>query len=410
METYTISQVADVLGTTVKRVRRLVASGALPAVRRSGVLMVEQEALLCFNESEAKSGGHVSRAERLKAERIVNWVDISDVWQATPKSDVLFVDLFCGAGGLSKGLEMSGMDGVCGLDWFDEAGQTYRRNFNHPFVNGDIKLKEKKEEFYRTVAGRLAGRKLNVVAGGFPCQGFSMAGNRIEDDPRNSLYREMLEIVNTLQPEFVICENVKGLRSMLGGKVEQKIIDDYAAIGYQMNVATLCAADYYTPQKRERVIFIGNRLGVKNYHPKPLISPADYVTTGVAIADLMSHPDDPGFNHVTTKHKPEMTRRLAALAEGESLYEGYSDAWKKCPWNQPSCTIKENHGGVNVHPKLPRVLTAREMARLQSFPDDFIFMGNKSKQLVQIGNAVSPLLGKAVGLAVLKSMELFQYD
>lgn len=406
METLTISQVADALGTTVKRVRRLVASGVLPAVRQGGVLKVEQEKLSYYKECEAQSCESAPKPERLKAERAVNWVDISDLWADTPSSDVLFVDLFCGAGGLSKGLEMSGMEGVCGLDWFDEAGQTYRRNFDHPFVNGDIKLQEKKEEFYRTVNERLAGRKLNVVAGGFPCQGFSMAGNRIEDDPRNSLYREMLEIVNTLRPEFVICENVKGLRSMLGGKVEQKIIDDYAAIGYQMNVATLCAADYYTPQKRERVIFIGNRLGVKNYHPKPLISPADYVTTGAAIADLMSRPDDPGFNHVATKHKPEMARRLAELAEGESLYEGYSDAWKKCPWDQPSCTIKENHGGVNVHPKLPRVLTAREMARLQSFPDDFIFMGNKSKQLVQIGNAVSPLLGKAVGLAVLKSMML----
>lgn len=404
METYTIPQVADTLGTTVKRVRRLVASGALPAVRQGGILKVEHDALSCFKESEAKSDGSVLRPERLKVERIVNWVDISDAWRNPPESGVLFVDLFCGAGGLSKGLELSGMEGVCGLDWFDEAGQTYRRNFDHPFVNGDIKLQEKKEEFYRTVNEQLAGRKLNVVAGGFPCQGFSMAGNRIEDDPRNSLYREMLEIVNTLQPEFVICENVKGLRSMLGGRVEQKIIDDYAAIGYQMNVATLCAADYYTPQKRERVIFIGNRLGVKNYHPKPLVSPADYVTTGAAIADLMTHPDDPGFNHVTTKHKPKMARRLAELAEGESLYEGYSDAWKKCPWNQPSCTIKENHGGVNVHPRLPRVLTAREMARLQSFPDDFIFMGNKSKQLVQIGNAVPPLLGKAVGLAVLKSI------
>lgn len=406
MQTYTISQVADTLGSTVKRVRRLVASGALPAVRQGGVLKVEHDALSCFKESEAKSGGSVLRPERLKVERIVNWVDISDAWRNPPESGVLFVDLFCGAGGLSKGLELSGMEGVCGLDWFDEAGQTYRRNFDHPFVNGDIKLPEKKKEFYRTVNEQLAGRKLNVVAGGFPCQGFSMAGNRIEDDPRNSLYREMLEIVNTLQPEFVICENVKGLRSMLGGRVEQKIIDDYAAIGYQMNVATLCAADYYTPQKRERVIFIGNRLGVRNYHPKPLVSPADYVTTGDAIADLMAHPDDPGFNHVTTKHKPEMARRLAELAEGESLYEGYSDAWKKCPWDQPCCTIKENHGGVNVHPMLPRVLTAREMARLQSFPDDFIFMGNKSKQLVQIGNAVPPLLGKAVGLAVLKSMKL----
>ena len=210
----------------------------------------------------------------------------------------------------------------------------------------------------------------------------------------------MLDIVNKLRPEFVICENVKGLRSMLNGGVERKIIQDYKAIGYEMNVTTLCAADYYTPQKRERVIFIGNRIGAKNYHPKPMLTPNEYVTTGQAIADLMNHPEDEAFNHVPTKHKPEMAKRMMELAEGQSLYKGYSDAWKKCPWNEASCTIKENHGGVNIHPKLPRVLTAREMARLQSFPDDFIFEGKKNKQLVQIGNAVPPLLGKAIGLAV----------
>ena len=210
----------------------------------------------------------------------------------------------------------------------------------------------------------------------------------------------MLDIVNKLRPEFVICENVKGLRSMLNGGVERKIIQDYKAIGYEMNVTTLCAADYYTPQKRERVIFIGNRIGAKNYHPKPMLTPNEYVTTGQAIADLMNHPEDEAFNHVPTKHKPEMEKRMMELAEGQSLYKGYSDAWKKCPWNEASCTIKENHGGVNIHPKLPRVLTAREMARLQSFPDDFIFEGKKNKQLVQIGNAVPPLLGKAIGLAV----------
>ena len=210
----------------------------------------------------------------------------------------------------------------------------------------------------------------------------------------------MLDIVNKLRPEFVICENVKGLRSMLNGGVERKIIQDYKAIGYEMNVTTLCAADYYTPQKRERVIFIGNRIGAKNYHPKPMLTPNEYVTTGQAIADLMNHPEDEAFNHVPTKHKPEMAKRMMELAEGQSLYKGYSDAWKKCPWDEASCTIKENHGGVNIHPKLPRVLTAREMARLQSFPDDFIFEGKKNKQLVQIGNAVPPLLGKAIGLAV----------
>ncbi len=267
-------------------------------------------------------------------------------------------------------------------------------------MDADIKQQESKDLFYKTVNEQLGGRQLSVVAGGFPCQGFSMAGNRIVDDPRNSLYLEMLDIVNKLRPEFVICENVKGLRSMLNGGVERKIIQDYKAIGYEMNVTTLCAADYYTPQKRERVIFIGNRIGVKNYHPKPMLTPDEYVTTGQAIADLMNHPEDEAFNHVPTKHKPEMAKRMMELAEGQSLYKGYSDAWKKCPWDEASCTIKENHGGVNIHPKLPRVLTAREMARLQSFPDDFIFEGKKNKQLVQIGNAVPPLLGKAIGLAV----------
>ena len=208
-----------------------------------------------------------------------------------------------------------------------------------------------------------------------------MAGKRVVNDPRNALYKEMLEIVKILKPEFVLCENVKGLRSMLKGEIERKIIEDYRQIGYEMNVATLCAADYFTPQKRERVIFIGNRIGVKNLHPSPILSPKEYVTTGSAIGDLINHPEDPAFNHVPTKHTPEMKERMRVLPEGKSLYEGYGDAWKKCPWNEASCTIKENHGGVNVHPKLPRVLTAREMARLQSFPDDFIFEGKRLNSL-----------------------------
>jgi DNA (cytosine-5)-methyltransferase 1 len=333
----------------------------------------------------------------------VNWGDISAAWNNPGSSNMTFVDLFCGAGGLSKGLELSGLHGICGLDWFDEAGQTYARNFDHPFINGDIKQPENKQKFYDTVRAQLNGRNLSLVAGGFPCQGFSMAGNRIVDDPRNSLYKELIEIVDTLKPDFVVCENVKGLRSMLDGAVEKKILADFKAIGYEMNVTTLCAADYYTPQKRERVIFIGNRIGLKNIHPKPILSADKYVTTGEAISDLMNHPEDPAFNHVPTKHSPEMEERLRVLPEGKSLYKGYSDAWKRCPWNEASCTIKENHGGVNVHPKLPRVLTAREMARLQSFPDDFIFEGKKAKQLVQIGNAVPPFLGKAIGLAIRKA-------
>ena len=406
---YSIADVAKNLNVSIKSIRRYIAAQTLPSVKVGNVYRIPESAIDGFlHPVKNKVEKAVQRKIiQKKVADDINWVDIASCWRNIKQSKMTFVDLFCGAGGLSKGLEMAGLLGICGLDWFEEAGMTYRRNFEHPFVSGDITTQEKKDEFYATVKKQLGRRKLNIVAGGFPCQGFSMAGNRIVDDPRNSLYKEMLEIVKTLQPEFVICENVKGLRSMLGGQVEKKIIEDYRAIGYEMNVTTLCAADYYTPQKRERVIFIGNRIGLKNLYPKPILKPSEYVTTGEAIKDLMKHPEDSDFNHVPTKHRPDMEARMAKLPEGKSLYEGYSDAWKKCPWNEASCTIKENHGGVNIHPKLPRVLTAREMARLQSFPDDFIFEGKKNKQLVQIGNAVPPLLGKAIGLAIRKAKKDF---
>ena len=112
------------------------------------------------------------------------------------------------------------------------------------------------------------------------------------------------------------------------------------------------------------------------------------------------------INHIFTRHTEEMKKRLALVPEGKSLYKNYSDAWKKSPWDKPSCTVKENHGGTNIHPKLPRCLTPRELAALQSFPDDFKFKGSKKWQLVQIGNAVPPLLGKAIGLAILKNIEM----
>ena len=410
-----VAEVSEKLGLSLKTVRKHIASGKLESIKNGGVYKVSSNSLQQFIENAFTE----SNAVELNPSPItkpkknfknsknddVNWVAVADVFTNPKKSKLTFVDLFSGAGGITKGFEMAGLKGICGMDWFEAAGKTYRRNFNHPFIEGDIKSPEKKVEFYEAVKKGLNGKALNVVAGGFPCQGFSMAGNRIVDDPRNSLYKELLEIVTTLQPEFVVCENVVGLRSMLSGRVEEMIINDFAEVGYQINVTVLRAADYGVPQKRDRVIFIGNRIQKINFHPEPIFSPANYVTTGEAIGDLMLLQDNVAFNHVQTKHRPDMAQRMMDLDEGKSLYKGYSDAWKKCPWDEASCTIKENHGGVNIHPKLPRVLTAREMARIQSFPDDFIFEGPKNKQLVQLGNAVPPLLSKAIGLAIRKAYQ-----
>ena len=155
--------------------------------------------------------------------------------------------------------------------------------------------------------------------------------------------------------------------------------------------------------KKREVIFIANRIHKKNYHPMPLLEEGSYKTTKEAIEDLIMMEDNKEFNHVRTKHSDDMKKRLSMVEEGKSLYDNYSDSWKKCPWNEASCTIKENHGGVNIHPIEPRVITVREMARLQSFPDDFIFKGSKGKQMVQIGNAVPPDLAKAIALSIKKS-------
>lgn len=408
-----ISDVAEMLNVSLKSVRRYIHSGKLKSSKIGGVHRIEKNDVDYFvsqslfeniEESQTQERTFSSKVKSIKTDK-VNWADISDEWENPVKSEYTSVDLFCGAGGMAKGFEMAGFNQICGLDWFKEAGLTYQANFDHPFMEGDITKKEVKEGFISKVKKILNGKELTVLSGGFPCQGFSMSGSRIVEDSRNSLYKDMLAIIEELKPQFIVAENVKGLRSMLKGKMEEKIKNDIKNLGYEVNVTVLNSADYYVPQKRERVIFIANRIKKKNLHPAPILDEGSYITTKEAIEDLIYLKDDKAFNHVRTKHNSEMEKRLAKVPEGKSLYDNYSDSWKKCPWNEPSCTIKENHGGVNIHPIEPRVITVREMARLQSFPDDFIFYGSKAKQMVQIGNAVPPLLGKAIALAVKKSLK-----
>jgi DNA (cytosine-5)-methyltransferase 1 len=253
------------------------------------------------------------------------------------------------------------------------------------------------------VKKQLGKRKLNIIAGGFPCQGFSVAGKRVVTDPRNFLYKQMLNVVKHLQPDFVVGENVPGLRYMQQGAVERKIVEDFRKAGYNMQVAILCAADYGVPQKRHRLIFIGNRISKLNYYPLPLIDPSKYKTVKDAISDLMNLPDNEAINHSRTKHDARMVQRMAQVKQGEGISKKYKDSYRRLWWHRPAITVKANHGAGCIHPRRNRVITAREMARLQSFDDDFIFEGSKTAQQMQIGNAVPPLLAKAIALAVKKS-------
>ena len=342
-----------------------------------------------------------------------NFIDIQkeintiDGWNNNYRNGYTFIDLFAGAGGLSCGMVMAGYTPIASIEIMKEAIATYKYNFiehkkfNEVVESRDIREKKVKIDLYKY----LDNKTVDIIVGGFPCQGFSMAGKRLVDDPRNSLYLDMLEIVKHIQPKIIIMENVEGILSMCNGEVIKKIISDYKKIGYNINYMVLNAADYGVPQTRKRVIFIGNRINIENYHPKPIYKEKEYKTLGETIEKYMNMNENKEINHIFTNHTEKIKQKIIDTPEGKSMYGNYSDAWKKSPWDKPSCTVKENHGGVNLHPKLPRVLTPRELASLQSFPDDFIFKGSKKWQLVQIGNAVPPILGKAIGLSVLKMLK-----
>jgi DNA (cytosine-5)-methyltransferase 1 len=178
----------------------------------------------------------------------------------------------------------------------------------------------------------------------------------------------------------------------------------------------LNAADYRVPQKRERVIFIGTRFGVPILFPDPTNSEmgqatlqggktSKWVTVREAIDDLKDWPEDPDFGHLLTQHGGEFLDKIGHTPVGNSVFGDYSDSFYRNPPDEPSRTIKENHGGVLVHYEKNRVMTPRELARLQSFPDDFVFKGTKSNILVQIGNAVPPKLGQAIGNSIHKMLE-----
>ncbi len=417
MAFYTIAEAAIISQKSQKTIRRHIAAGEIEATKIQNKYRINQAAFDLWNGSTEYTK-IVSIFDSIvpdkSSENKSDEIDISKEWDKDGWQNVNyrngynFIDLFSGAGGLSCGLTMAGFNPVSYVEIMPDAVETYKYNFNkQKKLVSEIDSQDICDEKVRNnLINSLNNTHIHLVAGGFPCQGFSMAGNRVVTDERNSLYLRMLDVVKRLKPEFVVMENVLGLRSMLGGKVEAKIIQDYKDIGYNVSIAVLNSADYKVAQLRKRVIFIGNRIGAKNYYPQPLLDEDHYITQGECIEKYMDMPENKSINHIFTKHTDKIIKKIQELPEGCSLYENYSDSWKKSHWDKPSCTIKENHGGVNLHPKKPRALTPRELAALQSFPDDFIFSGSKKSQLVQIGNAVPPLLGKAIGIAVMKSLDI----
>lgn len=329
------------------------------------------------------------------------------------------LNLFCGGGGLAEGFRQAGFDIVCGVEIEKDYCATFKHN--HPgavVIQGDLHELEPDEVLERCGCSR---DEIDVVIGGPPCKGFSMAGKRWapknwREDERNLLVFRFAKYVDYIQPRMSLMENVLGMLSMANGLVTSELMKRFREAGYYAHHKVLNAADYGDPQIRKRVIFLGRRDGKPPVFPEPthtkdpkqarLITPWKNPKPWVTVKEALLGVDFSKFpNHEVANHKKFMIERMEKLKPGKSLYDSYSESWYRLVLDEPAPTVKENHNAPFVHPIDPRVLTVRECATLQGFPLDYEFKGCKSIQLKQVGNAVPVNLSRALAAKIKEQME-----
>lgn len=345
------------------------------------------------------------------------------------------IDLFAGVGGLSLGFEMVGFDVALANEFDKSIAEAYIKNRpNTKMIIEDI-TKLPIQEIFSEYIGQI-----DVVIGGPPCQGFSQKGQRksINDD-RNFLFKYFYEVVKLVKPKYFLMENVPNLLTTEKGYFKQEIITLFRNIGYAVSSDVLVASDFGVPQNRKRAFILG-KLGEQ---PLALPVPTQNRTTiWDAISDLAYLNSGDGFeeqeyknnsqsfyqnqlregssklfNHIATNHsKLALERMMLIPPEGgkESLpiehitKSIYSGTWSRMVKNDISVTITTRFdtpsSGKFTHPYLHRAITVREAARIQSFPDWFRFYGNKTSQMKQVGNAVPPLLAKAIAEVIKKDL------
>ena len=317
---------------------------------------------------------------------------------------------FSGAGGLHLGLEQSGFDVILSTDIGIHQENTHKKNWpNCPFLRKDIRQLNAPELL--KIAG---GRRPNLIAGGPPCQGFSTLGDKLSSDPRNDLFSSYLRLAKDLEPEFILIENVKALTTMYGGRFSDWIKAKLLNLGYAVTCKVLNAADFGVPQIRNRAFFLGHRINGEYSFPLPTHGhnkSHKYENVGDWINDLINK-DDKIPNHISLNHSNKVIERYNLIPEGGRLpppeelpkhirRKNFGNTYKRLHREKPSLTMVPGNNAFPIHPTLPRSLTPREAARLQSFPDEFIFTGDRRNQCILVGNAVPPLLAKAIGKSIL---------
>ena len=322
-----------------------------------------------------------------------------------------YIDLFCGAGGLSLGFDKAGFKNVFSVEFDDVFAKTYKRNFpKHNLIVDDIK------NIDETIIDKyIKNKEIDVIVGGPPCQGFSIAGNigrTFIDDERNKLFKEFVRIVSYVNPKIFVMENVSAMATHLKGQTIKEITEEFkkAGKGYAVKWEVLNSVNYGIAQERRRIIVVGVRSDVKTEFYYPVKSNVFYSVKDV-IGDLPrlnsgEKSDIP--NHEAMSHSKQMLEKMSYVKDGgdrfdipEELRPKSGDIRKYIRYNsnKPSVCITGDMRKV-FHYEQNRALTARELARIQSFPDEFIFEGASIKVQQQIGNAVPPELAYKLALQV----------
>jgi len=346
------------------------------------------------------------------------------------------IDLFAGVGGLSFGFRELGFDILYANEFDPQIAEAYQSN--HPSTKvsvEDITNIDLKSEFlkYRN--------EVTVVLGGPPCQGFSQKGSRKTiHDERNFLFRNFVQVVKIVNPKYFVMENVPNLLTNEDGLFKRELEELFREIGYSMSATVLNAADFGVPQNRRRAILIGKQGADTVLPPRPK---RNRTTVWDAISDLaflesgqgespIAYPKPPEsefqfnmraeagelHNHIATRHTKLALERLSMIPANctkkvlpvehrtKSIYSG---TWTRLDSKGLATTITTRFdtpsSGQFTHPYLDRAITVREAARLQSFPDNFVFTGPKSSQMKQVGNAVPPLLSRAIAEAIIQDIE-----
>jgi DNA (cytosine-5)-methyltransferase 1 len=333
------------------------------------------------------------------------------------------IDLFCGAGSLHLGFENAGCDIKLCIDNNILVEKTHNRNYPHiPIVNRDISAISIDE------IRRYCPDGVDIIVGGPPCQGFSTIGKRVSSNPnkryeadsRNELVIAYAKIVRALKPKFIVMENVKGILTLNGGMYLDKVLSELRDAGYAADYRLVNMADFGVPQIRERVIILGNRIGLPITFPEPTHSdkPRDgllpWASCWDVLKDLEALEDDPDFNHVALKHTSTNIERYKLIPEGGRLPEdslppelyrrNFGNTYKRLNRNRPALTMVPGNDAFPIHPSLNRSLTVREAARIQTFPDGIVFERNRRQQGHQVGNAVPPYFSKLLADFILKQL------